>query len=48
MTRAVARTGTVAARPATSSLTFGRLARMLRIEIGAELLKHLRLPIYAV
>lgn len=48
MTRAVARTRSVAVRPAAYSLTFARLTRMLRVEIGAELLKHLRLPIYAV
>ena len=47
MTRAHARDGATMAASA-ASLTIGRLARMLGVEIGAELLKHVRLPIYAV
>jgi ABC-2 type transport system permease protein len=48
VTRAIARKGPIVTLAPASSLTFARVARMLRIEIGAELLKHLRLPIYAV
>jgi ABC-2 type transport system permease protein len=48
MTRAIVHDEIVPTRSPASSLTFARVARMLRIEIGAELLKHLRLPIYAV
>lgn len=48
MTRAVVRTDTAPNPSHANSLTLARVARMLRVEIGAELLKHLRLPIYAV
>lgn len=48
MTRAVARSAPDAYPVPATPLTVARVARMLRIETGAELLKHLRLPIYAV
>ena len=48
MSRAVVGSGAPARPAPTGTLTAARVARMLRVEIASELLKHLRLPIYAI